>query len=314
MTRDCGRRWVKQRSVVIAALTVGGWGAIAVLSGLGNSGVWSRAAEIQNTATADGDNLPSVITSNSTTFTAEPAKLELIKTADRAAAEPGDTAVYRLVLRNTGSSTADQIVLTDQLPLGINFLPESVQGVLTRDGQNQTITPTITTQQREVTIRYPELKAGETLTIIYAAVLTPDSIRGTGRNVAQEARSNVASYVMAIRPGILSDCGTLIGRVFEDRNFDGEQQPGEPGIPNAVIFLDNGNRITTDPDGLFSMANVLAGDRMGTLDVTSVPGYTIAPNRYFIERNSLARLVRLEPGGLARMNFGVTPLTESEGS
>jgi hypothetical protein len=71
--------------------------------------------------------------------------------------------------------------------------------------------------------------------------------------------------------------------------------------------MDDGNRITSDPNGLFSLANVIAGNRSGTLDLTSLPGYSLAPNRYFIEKNSQSRLVRLEPGGLARMNFAVTP-------
>lgn len=116
-----------------------------------------------------------------------------------------------------------------------------------------------------------------------------------------------ATYQLKIRPGIVSDCGTIIGRVFVDKNFDGEQQPGERGIPNAVIFLEDGNRITTDPNGLFSVANVLPGNHTGVLDLSSVNGYTLAPNEKFRERNSQSRLVRLEPGGLVRMNFAVTP-------
>jgi len=268
------------------------------------------AMEIRNTATAQGDNLPAVVTSNPTSFTAAPAQLELIKTADRAAAEPGDTAVYRLILRNIGSSVAANIAITDQLPLGVNFLPASVQGILTQGGQSNAIALEVTSEQRLITFRSGQLPPRATLTIVYAALITPDAVRGNGRNVAQESRSNMASYVMAIRPGILADCGTLIGRVFEDRNFDGEQQRGEPGIPGAIVFLNNGNRITTDPEGLFSMANVLAGQHLGTLDLSSIPGYTLAPNHYVLERNSLARWVRLEPGGLARMNFAVMPLTE----
>ncbi|MEM8637804.1 MAG: hypothetical protein AAGG51_03160 [Cyanobacteria bacterium P01_G01_bin.54] len=269
----------------------------------------SVAVDIANTATAGADNLTSTVTSNTTEFSTEAAELELLKTADRAAAEPGDTAVYRLVLSNNGGAAADEIQIVDQLPLGVNFLADSVQAALTTStGTTTEVTLTsVTTDQRTVTYRYGTLNPGESLTIVYAALITPDAVRGTGRNTAQESRSNLASYVMAIRPGILSDCGTLIGRVFVDLNFDGEQQPGERGVPNAVIFMDNGNRITTDANGLFSMANVLSGNRTGTLDLSSLPGYTLAPNIYFIERNSQARLVRLAPGGLARMNFAVTP-------
>ncbi|NEQ54251.1 MAG: hypothetical protein F6K11_29675, partial [Leptolyngbya sp. SIO3F4] len=76
--------------------------------------------------------------------------------------------------------------------------------------------------------------------------------------------------------------------------------------------LDDGNRIIADPDGLFSMANVVSGNRVGVLDLSSLPGYTLAPNLYRLENNSQSRLVRLEPGGLVRMNFAVTP-TYGEG-
>jgi hypothetical protein len=44
------------------------------------------------------------------------------------------------------------------------------------------------------------------------------------------------------------------------------------------------------------------------LDLTSVPGYTFAPNQKIKERNSQSRLVRLAPGGLSRMNFAVMPV------
>ncbi|WP_199302716.1 DUF11 domain-containing protein [Oscillatoria sp. FACHB-1406] len=263
---------------------------------------------INNTASASGDNLPAPIGSNTVRVFADQARLELIKTADRAAAEPGDTVVYRLALRNAGTGPASQIVITDAAPLGVNYIPRSLQGSLsTRSGTNAiTLTPA-TLSGRTVTFIYPRLDAGQTLNIIYAAEITPDAVRGTGRNTAQERRSNIATFLLRIRPGILSDCGTIIGRVFVDKNFDGEQQPGESGVPNAVIFLQDGNRITTDANGLFSMANVVAGPQTGTLDLTSLPGYTLAPNLYFIERNSQSRLVRLEPGGLVRMNFAVTP-------
>jgi hypothetical protein len=118
---------------------------------------------------------------------------------------------------------------------------------------------------------------------------------------------DTTSYQLAIRQGLLRDTGTLIGRVFIDKNFDGEQQPNEPGVPNAVVFLDDGNRITTDANGLFSVQSVAAGYRTGVLDLGSLPGYTLAPNLYFSERNSRSRLVKLAPGGMVRMNFAVTP-------
>lgn len=264
--------------------------------------------EITNTASASGGNLPNVVNSNQTSLTAGQAILELVKTADRAAAQPGDTVIYRLVLKNTGQASASNITLTDTLPLGVQFLPNSLKGTLSSSTGTQSVNlPPAVTSNRTVTFTYPSLAPGESLNVVYAVVVTPDAIRGDGRNVAQEPRSNIASYQLRIQQGILSDCGTIVGRVFVDKNFDGEQQQGEPGVPNAVLYMDDGNRITTDPNGLFSLANVIAGNRSATLDLTSLPGYSLAPNRRFIEGNSQSRLVRLEPGGMARLNFAVTP-------
>jgi SdrD B-like domain len=160
------------------------------------------------------------------------------------------------------------------------------------------------------------------LNIAYAAQLTPDAIRGTGQNIAsvfgqrsdnlRRVQDGPAVHKLRVRSGLLSDCGTIVGRVFVDQNFDGEQQPGEPGVANAVIILDDGNRVTTDKDGLYSVANVIAGQRTGVLDATSVRGYTLAPNKVVRERNSQSRLVNLAPGGLVRMNFAVTPAAQEE--
>ncbi len=241
-------------------------------------------------------------------------QITITKTGDRATAEPGDTTVYRLSLRNTGDSGLNDLVVTDELPLGFEFLPESVRGEIA----DEEVTITTETNGSTVTFRTDAtIPEDGVLNIAYAAKLTPDAVRGTGRNSATVTAERVdndfavqdgpATHSLEIRPGITSDCGTIIGRVFVDKNFDGEQQVGEPGVPNAVIFLENGNRITTDAEGLYSVKNVLPGKHTGVLDLQSLPGYTLAPNVKFKERNSQSRLVNLEPGGMVRMNFAVTP-------
>lgn len=247
-------------------------------------------------------------------------QLQMSKTSDRATAQPGDTVIYRLSLKNQGDAGLDNLVVTDTFPIGFKFLPKSVGGAIDEASVN------ITTEVngRQVTFKTSSiLETGKTLNIVYAAQLTPDAVRGSGQNTAIvnaqrtdndfAVQDGPAIHLMRIRSGIISDYGTIIGRVFVDKNFDGEQQKGEPGVPNAVIFLANGTRITTDANGLFSVANVLPGAHVGVLDLSSLPGYSLAPNTRFRERNSQSRLVRLEPGGLVRMNFAVTPAFKEEG-
>ncbi|WOD40589.1 hypothetical protein [Nodosilinea sp. E11] len=292
--------------------------ALVLSYGLGHMGASPPVAQAQsrifiNQAVAqfDGPQGPVTTASNETRVGENIAPLQIVKTADRAAAEPGDVVVYRLLITNPSSRVATPLTVTDQLPRGLQYVPNSVQ-----------TTPLLPTQQvltdSSLTLTFAALDPGASVSVAYAVLVTPDAVRGDGRNVAQAAAPGFAPvsapFQLTIRPGIVSDCGTIVGRVFVDRNFDGQQQPGEPGVPNAVVFMDDGNRILTDPDGLFSLANVLPGYRVGTLDLYSLPGYTLAPNLYRIEENSASRFVRLSPGGLGRMNFAVTPTFGEEQS
>ncbi|KAB8317621.1 DUF11 domain-containing protein [Tolypothrix campylonemoides VB511288] len=294
--------WLRHKSLFLAFTFLGAF-TYKIIPSVAQTGV------ISNTANGGADNLPQRVNSNPVTFRAGQAALEIIKTGDRAAAEPGDTVVYRLAIRNTGRAPTTNLTITDRLPLGLQFIPKTLQGSIGNTPVSLAANPG---SNRTVTITSPTgLQPNQTLNVAYAVEVTPDAVRGTGRNLAQarsgNLTSNQASHVLRIRPGIVSDCGTLIGRVFVDKNFDGEQQPNEPGIPNAVIYMDDGNRIVTDANGLFSLANVIPGYRSATLDLTSLPGYGLAPNLYFIERNSQSRLVKLAPSSMARVNFGVTP-------
>jgi uncharacterized repeat protein (TIGR01451 family) len=255
-------------------------------------------------------------------------EIQIIKSGDRATASPGETAIYRLSVRNLASAPVKDLNVIDTLPLGFKFIAGSAkaeflgaaQPIVALPSGNNSILFTLPN------VNLPPATSStnrQTLNIAYGAVLTPDAVRGNGINSAsvaglridnnQPVKDGPATHKMRVTSGILADCGTIIGRVFEDKNFDGEQQDNEPGIPNAVVMLDDGNRITTDANGLFSVANVQPGYRSGVLDFSSLPGYALAPNRKFKERNSQSRLVNLAPSGLVRMNFAVTPAFQEAG-
>jgi uncharacterized repeat protein (TIGR01451 family) len=280
---------------------------------IGVDGVFTTTG---NVLVKNAENIPlSLVALQLNAAMCEQRELQIIKTGDRAAAEPGDVAVYRLAIKNLTKSAVRNPAIADTLPLGFNYVPNSARAVIA----GNPVGVVVNANGSNITFALQaEIPANsENVFLAYAVSITPDAVRGSGRNAAilsavrndnnATVRDGPSIFTMRIRPGIVSDCGTLIGRVFVDKNFDGEQQNGEPGIPNAVIFMDDGNRIVTDANGIYSMANVIPGARSVALDISSLPGYTLAPNLYFIERNSQSRLVRLSPGGLARANFGVTP-------
>ncbi|MGB3650090.1 MAG: isopeptide-forming domain-containing fimbrial protein [Rivularia sp. (in: cyanobacteria)] len=313
--------WLRRKSLflTISSLSVIAYGIIPTVA---QTVINNRT--INNTATGGADNLPGneeseqpgTVESNTVTVNATQAALRLTKTGDRAAAEPGDTVIYRLQIKNNGESEATNLRITDRLPLGLRLVLSSVKANVGGNDRTEELSdPVINASNRGTSITINstiDLQREETLVVTYAAEVTPDAIRGSGINLAQAITetglpSNQSSHRLRIRQGILSDCGTLIGRVFVDKNFDGEQQPNEPGVPNAVVYMDDGNRIVTDANGLYSLANVISGYRSAALDLTSLPGYSLAPNKYFIETNSPSRLVKLSPGSMVRVNFAVTP-------
>jgi uncharacterized repeat protein (TIGR01451 family) len=243
------------------------------------------------------------------------SQVRITKSGDRANAAPGDTVIYRLSIDNISDGSIDSFRITDTLPQGFSFLQKSLRAQ-TATGEVP-ITATVTNERTVVFSTTAVLPMDGKLTVVYAAQLTPDALRGDGENRANVRAQRVdndlvvsdgpARHRVRVNSGIINNCGTLIGRVFVDANGDGEQQTGEVGVPNAVVFMDDGNRVTADDEGLFSVKCVLPGSRTGVLDLTSIPGYELGTNAKFIERNSPSRLVRLTPGGMGRLNFGVVP-------
>ena len=248
-------------------------------------------------------------------------ELQITKTGDRATAEPGDTVVYRITVGNTTTLPLGGIEVLDTLPVGFDLRPDSVRAAVGTAGVPVTLGgsgPATVFNFGALT-----LPPGQTLSLAYALLLTPDALRGDGKNSAVVTANALMSmngsvmtspvsdgpavFALGVRQGLLTDTGTIIGRVWIDRNRDGEQQDGEPGLPGAVVLLDDSTRIVADSNGLFSLASVPAGYHSAVLDMQSVPGYTLARSR-FRERRSQSRLVHISPSGMARVNFGVVPL------
>ncbi|NER84816.1 MAG: DUF11 domain-containing protein, partial [Leptolyngbya sp. SIO1D8] len=146
-------------------------------------------------------------------------QVRITKSADRAAVQPGDTAVYRINIQNLAEIPIDEVVATDQLPLGFRILPEATRATI--DGQTVLIETEVSRDGLNVIFSTPSsIPAGGTMDIIYAVQITPDAIRGDGRNSAavDAARTDndfaiqdgPISHQMRLDPGILSDCGTLL--------------------------------------------------------------------------------------------------------
>jgi large repetitive protein len=122
----------------------------------------------------------------------------------------------------------------------------------------------------------------------------------TGASVSGEATATVR-----VIPDPDFDCTDVIGKVFDDRNLNGRQDPGEEGLPGVRVVTARGLIATTDEHGRFHItcAAVPDEDRGSNfilkLDERSLPaGYRLTTEN--------PRVQRATRGKMMRFNFGAT--------
>jgi hypothetical protein len=105
------------------------------------------------------------------------------------------------------------------------------------------------------------------------------------------------------------DCSDLIGRVFDDRNRDGYQNKGEPGLAGVRLATVKGVLITTDKSGLFHVACADIPDSdIGSNFILKLDTRTL-PTGYHMTTENPA-MVRLTRGKMTKMNFGAATVRQ----
>ncbi|HMM10377.1 MAG TPA: SdrD B-like domain-containing protein, partial [Paracoccus solventivorans] len=230
-----------------------------------------------------------------------PTGLTVAKTTPRAIVERGTVVPYEITITNDNTVVSGELDIIDILPAGFLYQPDSA----TLEGEpfevvvnGRSVTwprvrvPPLTTITATLAVRVPTGAAvGDHVNT--ASIRNPD----TGEPMAPPATA-----VVKILPEPVFDCGDVIGKVFDDRNRDGYQNEGEPGIPAARVVGVDGTVITADQHGRFHVpCAMLPADRGSNfilkLDTRSLPaGYRITTEN--------PRVVRLTPGKMTELNFG----------
>lgn len=114
---------------LLAPIPAGGSAVVTVNSGA-QSPV-SNSATAAFTYTADPtnpDGESGTAASNPTDTAVNNASLTMNKSADKAFVQPGDIITYTVTINNTGNVAANNVVLTDNVPIDTTFVPGSVVG------------------------------------------------------------------------------------------------------------------------------------------------------------------------------------------
>lgn len=214
----------------------------------------------------------------------------------------GDLVPYTITA--TSSQTIANIDITDRLPPGFKYRTgsASVNGVR--------IEPEVS--GRDLSWKNQSFTANVRKT--YKLILVVGTGVGEGEYInqawAQNAAvstlvSNVANAPVKVTPDPTFDCSDIIGKVFDDKNANGYQDQGEPGIANVRVVTARGLLVTTDAEGRFHVtcADIPQMDR-GSNFVMKLDERTL-PSGYRVTTEN-PRDVRVTRGKMVKLNFGAT--------
>ncbi len=214
----------------------------------------------------------------------------------------GDLVPYTVIATNTLGAALANVSLQDQIPPGFRYRP----GTATVNGV--ALEPAIS--GRVLTWTGLNFAAGERKTFRMVLVVGAGVAEGQYVNSAYALNallgtriSNVATATVRIVPDPTFDCSDIIGKVFDDRNVNGYQDDGEPGIANVRVVTPRGLLVTTDADGRFHVtcADVPNADR-GANFVMKLDDRTL-PSGYRMTTEN-PHSVRVTRGKMAELNFG----------
>jgi trimeric autotransporter adhesin len=194
----------------------------------------------------------------------------------------GSTFPYEITFRNNGDVAARNVVITDELPLRVEYVASSLTL------ENRALTDADDTdegsvQNRRITFRLPTIAPGELVTVSFRARLNGILTPGVGVvNIATVSAQNVASTPSSAAVVVIDPFGI----VFAGRAGGSAPIPGARvailtdqdinsilNIPTAGFSpnLENVNPYATDAMGRFSFA--LFAEQLGT---------STAPAHYFM--------------------------------
>jgi uncharacterized repeat protein (TIGR01451 family) len=115
--------------------------------------------------------------------------------------------------------------------------------------------------------------------------------------------SNEATATVRVVPDTTFDCTDVIGKVFDDVNGNGHQDPGERGLPGVRVLTTRGLAAVTDEFGRFHITCAITplegrGSNFALkLDDRTLPsGYRLTTPQVIVERATRGKALRFEFG------------------
>jgi uncharacterized repeat protein (TIGR01451 family) len=244
----------------------------------------------------------------------ENSTLEITKSADRPSVEVGDTVTYRVELHNATAAALDGATVRDQLPPSFHYA-EGTALVEAAPAPARNAEPK-TTPDGLLVFNIGRIEAGARVILTYRVRVGANAPEGEQFNSAsatgtlttgERVSTTTARASVRVRRGLFSSQQVILGRVYADANLNGQFDKDERGLPGVRLYLNNGQSVITDSEGLYNFPVVNEGAQVVSLDpVTLPPGYSLVDTGRR-EEKSWTRLLRTPLGGgaLLRQNFAL---------
>jgi fimbrial isopeptide formation D2 family protein/uncharacterized repeat protein (TIGR01451 family) len=246
----------------------------------------------------------------------EPNGLEISKSADRPRAEIGDAIAYRIEVRNPTATPVRDLLVRDRLPVSFHYATGTGR-ISVGTALDQPIEPEIA-GGGEIVFRVGEIGAGATARLLYRVRVGANAREGEQENIAVAAgvfpngesiQSAAGRASVVVGRGAFSTRQIIVGRVFIDHNGNGKFDESDEPVPGTRLYLQSGQSVITDSQGLYNVPSLGDGSHVLSLDPITIPsGHALADGGTLSGR-SWTRLLRTPLGGgtLLRQNFALSP-------
>ena len=232
----------------------------------------------------------------------QPSALGISKKAGKLNVKRSELVPYTITFNNTLGVPLFDVSIIDHFPAGFKYVRGSAQV----DGK--AMEPQVNGQQ----LRWSGLNVQTGKSRVIKLLLIVGSGVGEGKyvNTAQarntltgDVVSGIASATVRVIPDPTFDCTDVIGKVFDDKNYNGYQDKGEKGIAGAQVASVRGLRVTTDTYGRFHITcAMIANQTRGSnlilkLDTHSLPsGYRLTTENPRVERATRGKMLKFDFG------------------
>lgn len=234
-----------------------------------------------------------------------PSPLGLTLGLSRQRAQPGETLLYSLVVRNSGEAGPEDGTVTVDLPAGIRLRGRTI----TIDGLPAGDAVRISADGRRLEIAPGLLPAGSERRIGFAAAIAANAPPGRRVTIARLidtlGRNSLADAMVEIeREGIAARM-TIIGQVLSGPCTSGEAARGIGGVR---VIMEDGSFAITDADGRYRLEGVTPGTHVVQVVRGTLPAGTRLVDCSGSTRSAGdpgSRFVIAQGGSLARADFHV---------